>query len=239
MSTPNIPASPSSRVYLAVSGEYEDTATLAVFESSADAQGYVRRFNNTFPWSHEDAKARVEPVPFYVTGTAPQVQPAKDVDDVETPSAISYTADVVLFGRSGEGPGVPHVLVIRREWDPFAGKWALPGGYVEAGETAAQAAARELREETGLSGVELAPLGVYDDPNRDPRGRVVSVAHVGHLPELAVPTAGDDAAEAKWVPLFHLLLFPGALAFDHHRILRDAAPGVFGPYTDRVTGEEC
>jgi 8-oxo-dGTP diphosphatase len=109
------------------------------------------------------------------------------------------------------------VLLVRRGRPPFRGSWALPGGFVEIGETVEAAVLRELREETGLAG-RLGPLlGVYSDPARDPRKHTVSVVFRIRGPG-GTPRGGDDAASAEWVPLTP---FP-ALAFDHGRILRDA-----------------
>ncbi|MBC7110388.1 MAG: 8-oxo-dGTP diphosphatase [Archaeoglobi archaeon] len=109
------------------------------------------------------------------------------------------------------------VLLVRRLKEPFKGMWALPGGFVEVGETVEDAVKREVREETGLE-VEVEKLvGVYSDPERDPRGHVVSVAFLlrrtgGEL------SAGDDAERVAFHPLERL----PELAFDHERILRDA-----------------
>lgn len=108
------------------------------------------------------------------------------------------------------------VVLIRRGRDPFEGRWALPGGFVELDERVEEACAREVLEETGL-GVEIRDLlGVYSDPKRDPRGHVVSVVFVverigGEL------RGGDDAAEARIFPLED----PPPLAFDHDEILAD------------------
>jgi 8-oxo-dGTP diphosphatase len=97
----------------------------------------------------------------------------------------------------------------------------LPGGYLDQGETFAEAAARELTEETGLDNVErLVRVGLYDTPDRDPRGRMVSVAYTAVVPDMPVPVAGDDARDARWVPVSVALA--AGLAFDHGQIVRDA-----------------
>lgn len=129
------------------------------------------------------------------------------------------TVDVVLLAYHRNQL---HVLLIRRRWDPYQGAWALPGGYVNEGETFTKAAERELTEETGLAGATLTRVGVYDDPQRDPRGRVISVAHFAVLPDMPTPTAGDDARDAQWVPVDIVRGNAANLAFDHHQILRDA-----------------
>jgi 8-oxo-dGTP diphosphatase len=116
------------------------------------------------------------------------------------------------------------VLLIERGNPPFQGRLALPGGFVSHDENLDAAARRELEEETGLSGdaLPLQQVGVYGDPERDPRGRVVSVAYLAIAPNLPVPVAGSDASGAGWWPVAPLLAAPDRLAFDHDRILRDA-----------------
>jgi 8-oxo-dGTP diphosphatase len=109
------------------------------------------------------------------------------------------------------------VLLVRRGRPPFRGSWALPGGFVEIGETVEAAVLRELREETGLRG-RVGPLvGVYSDPTRDPRKHTVSAVFFIHGTG-GNPHGGDDAAAAAWVPVDPM----PTLAFDHGRILRDA-----------------
>ncbi|MFE2285206.1 NUDIX domain-containing protein [Streptomyces sp. NPDC059443] len=130
-------------------------------------------------------------------------------------------------------------LVVRRGEQPFQGRWALPGGFVRADEDLAAAAARELSEETGLcthdpaagatpgvgNGAHLEQLATYGDPKRDPRMRVVSVAHLVLAPDLPAPRAGGDANSARWAPVDELVSAEGqaggGLAFDHERILSD------------------
>lgn len=133
---------------------------------------------------------------------------------------INLAADVVLFSQHA---GRLHVLLIERNWPPFEGRLALPGGYVDPGETFETAARRELEEETGLTRpLWWQRLDIYDAPHRDPRHRMVSVAYLAFMPGLPLPTAGDDARTAQWVPVTELLTNTGRLAFDHHQILTDA-----------------
>jgi 8-oxo-dGTP diphosphatase len=111
------------------------------------------------------------------------------------------------------------VLLIQRKSDPFKGCWALPGGFCEENEPAAEAIRRELEEETGVRDIWLEQLRTFDAPGRDPRGWVVSVAHFALIDSSRVRLAGaDDAADARWWPVDAL----PALAFDHQDIVRYA-----------------
>jgi 8-oxo-dGTP diphosphatase len=131
---------------------------------------------------------------------------------------FAVTVDLaVLTLRAGE----LHVLLVERGQEPFAGRWALPGGFLLPEESAETAARRELAEETGLAdvtGLHLEQLRTYSEPDRDPRMRVVSVAFAALLPDPPEPQGGGDAAEARWVPYDEAR----GLAFDHDRILSDA-----------------
>ena len=93
------------------------------------------------------------------------------------------------------------VLLVQRKDAPFKGLWALPGGFVNENEKLERAAARELREETGMTGARLEQLGAFGDPGRDPRGHTVSVVYLTFLQTEAKLTAGDDASAAQWQAL--------------------------------------
>jgi 8-oxo-dGTP diphosphatase len=127
----------------------------------------------------------------------------------------ALTVDLVLATREVR----PRVLLIRRKHEPFAGTWALPGGFVDDNERLVDAARRELREETGLSLVEMEQLYTAGDPGRDPRGWTVSVVYLVRVTaDELKPVAADDAEALAWFPLDEL----PALAFDHAMILARA-----------------
>ena len=124
----------------------------------------------------------------------------------------SLTVDIALVTRDA----APWVLLIQRKADPFRGKWALPGGFVDENERLVDAARRELKEETGVEQADLEQLHTFGDPGRDPRGWTVSVVYLALVsPDQLNPTAGDDAAAVGWYPLAEL----PPLAFDHAEIL--------------------
>ena len=133
---------------------------------------------------------------------------------------FSVTADVVAFALHH---GELSVLLVERARPPYEGRWALPGGFVDEGEDLLAAGRRELAEETGVEvgGLSVWQLGAYGAPDRDPRGRVVSVAHVAVLATASQPLAADDAADARWRAVGDLA-DRDELAFDHHLILGDA-----------------
>lgn len=128
---------------------------------------------------------------------------------------MQVTVDVVIFTIQ---QGVLKVLLVKRRIDPFIGQFAIPGGFVLEDEDLDQAAARELREETGVSDVYLEQLYSFGQPDRDPRGRVVTVAYFALISADRKLKAGSDAAEAAWFPLDDL----PRLAFDHATILNYA-----------------
>lgn len=119
--------------------------------------------------------------------------------------------DAVVFDKAGR------IVLIRRRNPPFAGGFALPGGFVDVGESVEDACRRELSEETGVKVGRLHLVGVYSDPGRDPRGHTVAVAYMASARSSNL-AAGDDAADAHWVTNWRSL----QLAFDHARILADA-----------------
>lgn len=143
----------------------------------------------------------------------------------------SLTADILVFRREDEGL---FVLLVRRGGHPFLDCWALPGGFANPDESLPETAARELAEETGVTGLPLRLTGVYSEPGRDPRGWVVSAAYGVLISDSLTAMAGDDAADCGWfrilghAPEFLLrsasgdTVKPGELAFDHGRILADA-----------------
>ncbi|MFC3518946.1 NUDIX domain-containing protein [Streptomonospora nanhaiensis] len=136
------------------------------------------------------------------------------------PFPAAVTVDLVILTVR---EGALHVLLIERGNEPFRGSPALPGGYVRPWEGLDETALRELREETGLDGrrLHLEQLRSYGAPDRDPRGRTVTVAYLALGPDLPVPVAGTDAHAARWVPVARALGEGFGLAFDHAAILAD------------------
>jgi 8-oxo-dGTP diphosphatase len=127
------------------------------------------------------------------------------------PRTPLLTVDVVVVNAQDR------VLLIRRGRPPFEGALALPGGFVDVGETVEAAARRELREETAVTVGKLTLVGVYSDPARDPRGHTCTVAYLARARSSAA-RAGDDAASVAWVKVTRTT----PLAFDHRRIVADA-----------------
>jgi 8-oxo-dGTP diphosphatase len=127
------------------------------------------------------------------------------------PKTPALTTDCVVIDAKGR------LLLIRRGHPPFKGQYALPGGFVEVGETVENACRRELMEETGVKAGRLELVGVYSDPKRDPRGHTCAVVFLARVAR-ATATAGDDAAATEWIKDWQQM----ELAFDHANILRDA-----------------
>ena len=126
-------------------------------------------------------------------------------------------ADAAVFGFFA---GKVKLLLVNRRNEPFKGKWCLPGGFVNIDEELEDAVARELSEETGLTGVRLEQMHTFGRCGRDPRGRVITVTFMGIVGEDKTKVeAGDDAAKAQW---FDIEQVPKALAFDHNKVVKFA-----------------
>jgi len=124
-------------------------------------------------------------------------------------------ADAAVFGFFA---GKAKLLLVNRKYEPFKGKWCLPGGFVNLDEELGDAAARELAEETGLSNIKLKQLGTFGKVGRDPRGRVITVTFTGIAAgRQKKQKAGDDAAKARW---FDIEKLPKDLAFDHNEVVK-------------------
>ena len=126
----------------------------------------------------------------------------------------AVTTDCVIFGYDGKEL---KVLLIERGIEPFKGCWAFPGGFLNMDEDALAGARRELKEETGLENAFIEQFHTFSEPGRDPRGRVITIAHYA-LVKIQEVEGGDDAAQARWFPIGEV----PPLAFDHDRILRMA-----------------
>jgi len=125
----------------------------------------------------------------------------------------AVTTDIVVINKKNK---VQELLLIKRKNAPFANHWALPGGFVDENEALYTAAKRELKEETGIEGINLIQFKAYGDPGRDPRGHCVSIVYIANLQNQNIYIqAGDDAKEAKW---FNIKNLP-PLAFDHEIII--------------------
>lgn len=139
-------------------------------------------------------------------------------DEAQFP-VFAVTVDITLFVVVG---GELHVLLIQRGIEPFAGLWALPGGFKTPSESLLEAARRELAEETGVASADLRQFGAFGDPNRDPRGNVVTVGFYSVACEQPDIDASTDAANAAFWPVQDVLSRKDFLAFDHHLILDGA-----------------
>lgn len=125
----------------------------------------------------------------------------------------ALTVDALVFRRDTDGY---KILLIKRRHEPFKGKWAFPGGFVDIDEKLDDAAARELAEEAGVTGIKLEQLRAFDAIDRDPRERIITIAHYGiAMGSNISPKAGSDAADVGWFDAHN----PPPLASDHDQIL--------------------
>ncbi len=129
---------------------------------------------------------------------------------------IKNTSDAVIYRKKN---GEYEILLIQRKNPPFQGKFALPGGFVEYGESVEEACIREAKEETNMNVKIEKLIGVYSKPDRDPRGHTITVAFLCSTEDLT-PSAGDDANNAKFFKISEILNME--LAFDHKKIIEDA-----------------
>ncbi len=130
----------------------------------------------------------------------------------------AVTADAVIFDLKGKGKENLNILLIQRKNDPYKGNWALPGGFLDMGETLEECVAREVQEETGIKGMKFYQLEAFSGVDRDPRHRTVTVAFWGFCHKNPKIKASSDAMDAKW---FDLKSLP-ELAFDHELIIKKA-----------------
>jgi 8-oxo-dGTP diphosphatase len=131
------------------------------------------------------------------------------------------TVDAAVFSTGGPKP---QVLLIKRAREPNKGLWAFPGGFLEIDEELIDGAARELNEETGLTGIELKQMHTFGTIGRDPRGRIITVVYTGAIKQPREVSAGDDAEEAKWFDIDEL----PEMAFDHEVVAKAAIAHGFG-----------
>ena len=151
----------------------------------------------------------------YMLDSVIMTDTATDAYDASQHPPFAVTVDVAVFTMVD---GRLNVLLVRRAGEPFAGAWALPGGFKLPEETLDQAAHRELREETAVDGAALLrQFGAYGDPGRDPRMNVVTVAYVAVVRDVVGVAAGSDAAAAALHPVHDVVNGRLPLAFDHFR----------------------
>jgi 8-oxo-dGTP diphosphatase len=138
-------------------------------------------------------------------------------------AAVAVELVVLTLGTRSMPNDTLCALLVQRLHAPFRGRWALPGGFVDTGESLSQAAVRALREETNIRAdrVHLEQLATYGEPGRDPRGRVISTAYLALVPNLPAPSAGLEVSAAAIWSVEQLLPDRARLAFDHHRVLTD------------------
>jgi 8-oxo-dGTP diphosphatase len=135
----------------------------------------------------------------------------------------AIATDIILTAKIKQ---IPYLLLIQRKNPPFQHQWAFPGGFMNMDERLYETAVRELEEETGIALKELTFFGLYDKPDRDPRGRTIGIVYYAVLPQLINPNHGDDAENAKWFPLTEL----PPLAFDHSQIIQDFIRSILTQY---------
>ena len=126
----------------------------------------------------------------------------------------ALTVDALVYTKIND---VYHVLLVQRRIEPFKGKWALPGGFVNMDELLETACRRELKEETGLTIERMMQFKTFDEIERDPRHRTISVVYSAELAEKSAVQGYDDAAGAEWFSIDNL----PELGFDHREILSD------------------